>query len=57
LPMPKRQSMYFRYGDGMGDPFEEADEDATEGSGMIGEEENNGKKMDSVATTSWGALY
>jgi hypothetical protein len=57
LPIPKRQSMYFRYGDGMGDPFEEADEDAVEGLGMIGEEENNGKKRDSVATTSWGALY
>jgi hypothetical protein len=57
LPMPKRQSMYFRYGDGMGDPFEEADEDAAEGMGTIGEEKEIEGKRDSVATTSWGALY
>jgi hypothetical protein len=59
FPIPEKSSMYFRYGDEQGDPFEDADEDAEEGErGLLTPIVEDGmEKTDSVVTTSWDKLY
>jgi hypothetical protein len=58
FPVPHRRSMYFTYGDGQADPFEDADEDAVEEHEMLTPiVEDKTERVDSVAGTHWSELY